>query len=192
MSTIITNDTDKTPTSESRQNQESKVNKNLRFLSKLDDYKVHHDDVDPRGYSVKTATGETIGKVEGLLADLNKKVVRYVEVEVEDDVISRHTADRYSENDRHALLPVGLCRIDTSTNTVQLMGIELDNLVDYPRFQRDQGYTTRYEIETNDYLSDFHEYGNDYKRDRYAGDNYRTADALDDEFYTSSFYTKTY
>jgi hypothetical protein len=166
-----------------------KRNKHLKFLDNLSGYQVHHDDVDPRGYTVKLSSGEKIGEVEGLLADTRSNLVRYVELEIEDDVINRHTAGRYHEEDRHALIPVGLIHINAGSNSVDLRGLTLDHLVDYPRFRKDQGYTTRYEIDTNDYLAGFHDYGSSYDRNTYSTDRYRTSDELDDTFYSSQFYT---
>jgi hypothetical protein len=66
--------------------------------------------------------------------------------------------------------------------------METNHVVDYPRFERKNGYSTRYEVDTNDYLSDFHEYGSSYNRDKYSTDTYRRADRLDDDFYSSKFY----
>lgn len=163
-------------------------NVRLKLLDNLSGYKVHHDDVDPRGYKVKLASGEIIGDVEGLLADPSAEVIRYLEIEIDDNVIERHTIGRYQANDRHALIPIGLIAIDTLSKTVSVEGLGFNHLVDYPRFRRDQGYTTRYEIDTNDYLSNFHEYGNTYDRNRYSTDEYRNATTLDNGFYASSFY----
>lgn len=165
-------------------------NENLKFVDNLDDYKVHHDDVDIRGYKIKDTTGNTIGEVEGLLADVPSKLVRYVEVEIDDDVISRHTSGRYQSDDKHALIPVGIVNINKSDNSVTLSGIGIDHFIDYPRYNRERtGYTTRYEIDTNDYLAGFHEYGNTYNRDLYSTDEYRNSSRLDDGFYGSKFYT---
>ncbi|MBB4077660.1 hypothetical protein GGR28_000261 [Lewinella aquimaris] len=163
-------------------------NKNLELLDNLEGYKVHHDDTDPRGYKVVLPSGETIGEVEGLLADINAKLVRYVEVEIDDDVIKRHTFDRYDAADKHALVPVGLIQINEANNTVTMHGLTLDQIIDYPRFPRQRGYTTRYEVDTNDYLAGFHDYGSSYDRDRYSTDHHRDADSLDDAFYDSNFY----
>lgn len=199
MSTIIKEDNNKKPdanlttdsdtTTRSRPDRSKyQRNKNLEFVADLSKYKVHHDDVDPRGYTVMLDGGEKIGEVEGLLADVPAKLVRYIEIEVEDNIIERHTAGHYDESDRHILVPAGLVAINKSGNSVGLRGLTLENMIDYPRFQKDQGYTTGYEIETNDYLSGFHEHGKDYDRNRYSTDTYRNSDALDSEFYNTGFY----
>ena len=184
MSTIV-NENDRNRIADDRYNRNSR----LRFLDDLSGYKVHHDDIDPRGYSVKLRTGETIGEVEGLLADVDAKLVRYIEVDVDDSVINRYDRDRYTDEHRHALIPVGLVHIDPSSNSITVAGITNDQIVDYPRFHKERGYTTGYEIDTNDYLAGFHDYGSTYDRNRYSSDEYRRADRLDDDFYTSDFYS---
>ena len=136
MSTII-NDTGDTRNDIENPRNDTK-NSRLKFLEDLSGYKVHHDDVDPRGYTVKLNSGETIGEVEGLLADTSADLVRYVEVEIEDDVIKRHTSDRYTEEDRHALIPVGLVHLNSASNTATLLGLTFDHLVDYPPLPEEQ------------------------------------------------------
>ena len=168
--------------------RDGRRNGGLQFLDDISGYRVHHDDIDPRGYVVKLNSGETVGEVEGLLADVSARVVRYVEVEMDRDVIDRHERGLYGTDDRHALLPVGLIHIDRENRTVTLNGVAYDHLTDYPRFDRKHGYTTGHELDTADYLAGFHEYGATYDRERYATPTYRDADRLDDEFYTSDFY----
>ena len=167
-------------------------NKNLKFVDNLSDYKVHHDDTDIRGFKVRSSTGEIIGEVEGLLADVPAKLVRYVEIEVEDDVIERHTLGKYSADDKHVLVPIGLVNIN-SDKTVDLYGIGLQHFIDYPRYNRSYGYTTQYEADTNDYLINFHEYGQTAEmsnlRNGIRDGKFSQRDTFDDSFYASSFYT---
>lgn len=164
-------------------------NKNLKFVDNLNEYKVHHDDTDIRGFDVKTTDGLTIGEVEGLLADVPARLVRYVEVEVNDDLIGGYTGSVYSAEDRHVLLPTGLIRVNANDRSVTVYGISMEQMFGYPRYNRARGYTTSYELDTNNYLSDFHEYGSSYQRDIYDTDKYRSADSFDDSFYRSQFYT---
>ena len=173
MSTIITNP----------------VNKNLKFVDNLSDYDVHHEDTDIRDYNVVDASGAIIGEVEGLLADVSARLVRYAEIEIEDDVIERHRGDGYDAEDRNLLIPIGLVQINDN-KTVTVRGINMDRFLGYPRFNRKLGYTTAYEIDTNDYLSDFHEYRASYKKNRYSNDKYRSMDTLEDNFYNTDFYTR--
>ncbi len=163
-------------------------NQNLRFLDNLDDYKVHHDDIDPRGYDVKLMDGTVIGEVEGLLADVPAKKVRYVEVEIEEEMVKADTRGIYTDKDLYVLFPVGVVRIDANTNSIFVEGLGRDHIVNYPRYDRELGYTTAYEIDTNDYLADYHTFGSTYNRNRYSTDTFRSGDRLDDDFYNSRFY----
>ncbi len=163
-------------------------NKNLKFVDNLAEYQVHHNDTDIRGYNVRLASGETIGEVEGLLADVPTRLVRYAEVELTDDVINGHTAGHYTEEDRHVLIPIGLVEINDD-RTVSILGIGLDQMVDYPRYNRVNGYTTNYEMTTNQYLGGFHDYRDEKVLATFSDEKYRQADSLDDTFYSSKFYT---
>lgn len=188
MSTIVKNSANTPPHNENTGvHTAGTVNKSLSFVDDLSGYKVHHDDTDIRNFDVKLATGETIGEVEGLLADVAAKFVRYVEIEIEDDVINKHTAGRYTSEDRHVLVPVGLIAIN-SDKSVTINGLGFEHLVDYPRFNRSHGYTTGYELDTNNYLSDFHEYGSTYDRSMFDNDEFRRRDTVDPSFYQSKFY----
>lgn len=101
----------------------AKRNKYLKFVDNLDDYKVHHDDTDIRNFNVKTISGESIGKVEGLLADTEALRVRYVEVELDEVVINRHPRGLYTDEDRHVLVPIGLIQINESDRSVSILGV---------------------------------------------------------------------
>lgn len=167
---------------------QSTRNKNLQFLDDLSGYQVHHDDVDPRGYAMRLDSGESIGEVEGLLADVHANLVRYIEVEIDPDVRGRHTAGHYTDADQHALIPVGLVRIDRDKREVFASGMLIQDLIDYPRFTRENGYTTDYEIRTNEFLSGVHGSGSTYNQERYSTDEYRRADRLEDDFYNTDLY----
>jgi hypothetical protein len=189
MSTIV-NRTESSTRGTTPNNQKPDVrNKNLKFVDKLDGYKVHHDDTDIRKFEVRLSGGEKIGEVEGLLADVSAKFIRYAEIEVEEDVINRHTLGNYSNEDRHVLVPIGLITVNKASRTVTINGIELEHMIDYPRFNRDNGYTTSYELDTNNYLSGFHEFGSSYNRGLFDTDRFRQSDTFDDSFYASKFYT---
>lgn len=184
MSTIIQNNK-----SENNFKNHGVVNEQLHFLAELDDYKVHHNDVDVRGYTAKLTTGEVIGEVEGLLADKGAELVRYIEIDVNDDVRNSYRGNRYTSNDRYALIPIGIAQIDSSNKTVMLNGIQRDHFVDYPRFDRSTGYTTSYELDTAEYLSGFHKFGKGYDNSLFNTDRNRGMNRLDGTFYMSGFYT---
>lgn len=164
------------------------ANKNLYLLDNLSDYKVHHEDVDPRGYTIESERGEVLGKVTGLLADRAAKRVRYLEIEVADEFIDRYQDDRYTAEERNALIPIGLVHFDSDNDTVKVSGLAGEKFVDYPRFERDTDYTTGYEIDTTEYLATNHEYGDTYDHGRYQSAEYRKSSSLDNDFYDNDFY----
>lgn len=161
----------------------------LKRLENLDDWKVHHDDVDVRGYDVYTATVEKIGKVTNLIADPNTKHVRYLEIEADDEVFAssltatsstRNDAIRttYSDDDRHLIIPVGMVRIDTNNDRVVASHLTRDRVPNLPRHSGATAIITPvYEIDSvfyqsrdTDYQSDSFDY-DDY-RNRYGDKNY--------------------
>ena len=166
------------------------ANKNLQYVSELDDYKVHHDDVDIRGYELRDFGGTVIGEVKNLIADVPARQVRYAEVEMNDNILALYRGNTYSVEDRHFLIPVGLININTDDNSITAHGINAENYANYPRYDRNTGYSTAYEIDTNDYLSDFHEYGNTYDRNRYSTEEYRRRTELDTDFYGTRYYNR--
>ena len=175
MSTIITTDN-------------YQRSENLEFVDNLDDWKVHHDDVDPRGYDVKLADGTVVGEVEGLLADVSARRVRYVELELDDAIRREDVGGIFSDDDLYILVPVGIVRIDKVSNSVFIDGLGRDHIVRYPRYNRNRGYTTGYEIDTNDYLAEYHPFGEDYDRNYWSTNEYRSCNRLDEKFYDRRFY----
>lgn len=130
--------------------------KQLFRLENLDDWKVHHDDIDIRDYDVKTADGKTIGEVENLLVDLEGKKVRYVEIEMEDDSenVASNSGVSYTEadGDRMLIIPVGLVEINNDDKCVHIEGLHATDFNAYPRYKRETALTPNYEKSVHDYL----------------------------------------
>ena len=63
-----------------------RVGDNLTPMSNLSDYKIEKGDPDPRGWTVRAADGQSLGKVEDLLVDTSAMKVRYL-------VVDRGTSD---------------------------------------------------------------------------------------------------
>jgi photosynthetic reaction center H subunit len=98
---------------------------------------------DPRGWSVKSADGTTIGKVEDLLVDTGEGRVRYLEVKTDGDISKKGGRDYF-------LLPIGSARLDDEHDDVVLnMGAE--DLTAVPAYER--GKLSRdYETSLRDYV----------------------------------------
>ena len=68
-------------------------------LKELDDFKVAKGDPDVRGWDVIAADGTEVGEVEELLVDTAALKVRYLDVELDKDLVNA--------KDRHVLVPIG-------------------------------------------------------------------------------------
>ena len=128
----------------------------LYRLENLDDWKVHHDDVDIREYNVKTADGKTIGEVENLLVDVQDKKVRYIEVELNDDVpeVNPQAIGTYTERDgdRIIIVPVGLAEINKDDKSVDISGLFHTDFRTYPRYKSKAALTPHYEKSVHSHL----------------------------------------
>ena len=112
----------------------------LAHLRDLDDYEVADGEPDVRGWSVRGADGRRVGEVADLLVDTGAMTVRYIEVELDEDVAeenarARGTADPRTEPTRHVLVPVGAARLDEARDDVVLLaeGARIAGLPAYGR-----------------------------------------------------------
>lgn len=84
-------------------------------LHDLDDFKVAHDDIDPRGWAVYSQDGQRLGEVKDLLVDTAAMQVRYLAVELDREVAGAAGGEGAS---RRVLFPVGTARLDDSDDRV--------------------------------------------------------------------------
>ena len=80
-------------------------------LADLPDFKVSHDDIDPRGWAVYSQDGQKLGEVKDLLVDTAAMQVRYLQVGLDRDVAG-------DSDGRRVLFPVGTARLDDSDDRV--------------------------------------------------------------------------
>jgi sporulation protein YlmC with PRC-barrel domain len=80
-------------------------------LDELDDFRVSRDDPDPRGWEVVAADGRKIGEVDELLVDTGAMKVRYLDVDLDNEMVA-------GEHDRHVLVPIGYARLDRDHDRV--------------------------------------------------------------------------
>lgn len=100
----------------------------LMHLSEMDDYEVADGEPDIRGWDVRAANGDKIGDVEDLLVDSATLRVRYIEVELEKDLVANN--DR-----RHALIPIGSARLNDDKDDV-LIDLNSERLLALPPYVR--------------------------------------------------------
>jgi uncharacterized protein (TIGR02271 family) len=85
----------------------------LQRLDELSDYTVETGDLDPRGWTVTSSYGRTLGTVEDLIVDTTTMKVRYFEVDLDDSATDPNANDGYvlvdattarlDENRRHVI-----------------------------------------------------------------------------------------
>lgn len=122
-------------------------------LDQLDDFKVADGDPDVRGWEVVASDGRKIGEVDQLLVDTAAMKVRYLDVDVDNDLV----AGSSDTSDRHVLIPIGYARLDEGSDRVivdQLASSDIIGLPEYThgpitrdfessvRSRFDSGYTT--------------------------------------------------
>src|SRR6476619_6245585 len=105
-------------------------------LKDLKDYKVAKDDPDVRGWQVLGRDERTIGKVNDLLVDTAAMSVRYLDVELDPDLLASaprvpgtagpvvDRGDGRVVAEHHVLIPIGSARLDEEHDRVYLEGME--------------------------------------------------------------------
>lgn len=108
----------------------------LERLDEMDDVKVASGQPDPRGWEVLGANGQRVGKVDHLIGDTGTMKVRYLTVELDDEIA----------RNRRVLLPVGHVDLDTDRKRVISAGLDRDRATSLPAYEGgpiDRDYETR-------------------------------------------------
>ena len=140
-------------------------------LDQLDDFEVADGEPDVRGWEVLAADGSRIGEVDDLLIDTAAMKVRYLDVDLHEDVVG-------DSGDRHILVPIGYARLDESKDHVFVDNLTTDQLRGMPVYEHGQ-LTRDYETTLRQQL-DRNFSGTTQDRDFYAADLYDS-----DRFYSS-------
>lgn len=117
--------------------QERDVTPRLVHLDDMSDLKVADGDPDIRGWDVRTADGEKIGKVKDLVLDTGLMKVRYIEAQIDKEAIN-------ASDDRRVLIPIGSARLDDDADDVYLSASIIDprTLPPYDRNTLSREYET--------------------------------------------------
>ena len=103
-------------------------------LGQLDDFRVADGDPDVRGWEVLASDGRKIGEVDELLVDTTAMKVRYLDVDVDDELVA-------AGQDRHVLIPIGYARLERDRDCVMVDVLASDDVRGIPAY--DQGPLTR-------------------------------------------------
>lgn len=140
-------------------------------LGELDDYKVADGDPDIRGWDVTTQDGRKVGEVDELLVDTEAMRVRYIAVDLNDDLAG---------DDRSVLVPIGAAHLDDEADRVLVVGISREQFTTLPEYRR-EAFDRDYESSV---LSSFQGSDRDVDRSRESRQPADTApDARHDEDY---------
>lgn len=102
-----------------------------RRLQELDrsDFSIVDGEPDIRGWDVKNSLGRKIGEVEELIVDAQRKKVRYMVVDLDDNDMDLE--------DRKVIIPIGLAELHTDDDDVILPNIEAEQLTALPEYDED-------------------------------------------------------
>ena len=126
----------------------NKENRTLFYLEELSDYKVANTDKDVRGWEVKDIDGRVIGEVENLLVNKNTERVVYLDVEVDESILSVNheplsakAKDGIHEfvnqdGENHVIIPIGMANLDLEKKVVSTNNINHDTFSKTKRFKK--------------------------------------------------------
>jgi photosynthetic reaction center H subunit len=135
-------------------------------LDDLDDYEVAEGDPDIEGWEVIASDGKEIGKIKNLLADASAMKVRYIDVDLDRDLVR----DR---DDSHVLIPVGQVRVIEEDKRVMAESMSSSDVVGLPAYTG--GPVTReYESTLRQRFERGYEHGSVSDDDFYSADIYDT------------------
>lgn len=112
-------------------------------LDQMDDFKVADGDPDVRGWDVMSADGTKIGEVDNLLIDSTAMKVRYLDVDIDDDVLD-------GGDERHILIPIGYARLDEDDDQVFVDSLDRNSLGSIPAYTHEP-LTEEYETSLQGY-----------------------------------------
>jgi len=103
-----------------------------RRLQELDrsDFSIVEGEPDIRGWDVKNSQGRKIGEVEELIVDAQRKKVRYMVVDLDDN--------EFDLDDRKVIIPIGLAELHTKDDDVILPTIQAEQLKALPEYDEDR------------------------------------------------------
>lgn len=137
-------------------------NKSLFYLEELSDYKVADSDKDVRGWKVQDVDGRNIGEVENLLVNKNTERVVYLDVEVDESIISANYKP-YSakakdgvhdfineEGENHVIIPIGMATLDLDNQIVSTKEINHETFAQTKRLKKGTPVYRDYEVDVFD------------------------------------------
>ena len=131
----------------------------LYNLDELSNYKVADKKKDVRGWKVKDADHKVVGEVDNLLVNKNTERVVYLDVKVDDTVISTNfkpyttkvkdgVHDFINEDgENHLIIPVGMATLDLEKEIVFTNKINHQTFAQTRRFRKGTPFSRDYEVD---------------------------------------------
>lgn len=140
----------------------------LRRMKEVEsDYKVAEDDPDVRGWKLVSSDGEKIGEIDELIVDTNAMKVRYLDVELNDRLL---TSD---DDDRHILVPIGSATLDRDREYVMVPNLDNQMLSSLPAY-RGENISRDFEHKVISAFSPGYQAGNVSDDHFYEGEHFDT------------------
>lgn len=99
-------------------------------LDDLDDFEVAEGDPDVTGWDVIASDGRKIGEVDQLLVDTDAMKVRYLDVEIDEDLLE-------TDKDRHVLIPIGFARLHEDDDQILVDNLSSNEVRDLPEYRHE-------------------------------------------------------
>ncbi len=134
----------------------------LYYLEELSDYKVADSDKDVRGWDVNDADGKTIGEVDNLLVNKNTERVVYLDVKVDESIISADYKPYTSkvkdgvhdflneDGENHIIIPIGMATLDLENKIVFTNKINYETFAQTRRLKKGAPIYRDYEVDVVD------------------------------------------
>jgi photosynthetic reaction center H subunit len=112
---------------------------NIAPLKTLKDFKVAEGDPDVRGWKVISRDGREIGEVHDLLVDTAAMRVRYLDVDLDHDLLRSvpnlpGTSGPVLGRDHHVLIPIGYAHLDEDHDRIHMEHMDSDDVAVLPTY----------------------------------------------------------
>lgn len=139
--------------------------KRLHFLHDLDDYKVASGHPDVRGWKLVDSEHVEVGTIDNLLVDVKDEKVRYLDVELDENLLSDEYDPLENSNvkgvhgfinrkgDKHLIVPIGLARLQKDEECVVVNEIHRETFQRAPRYRKGTPISADYEYAVSEALT---------------------------------------
>jgi hypothetical protein len=99
----------------------------LKPLKQMKEYEVAEKGMDIRGWKVMGRDREVIGEIEDLIVDTSAMKVRYLDIDVDNELLE-------GQDGRHVLIPIGLANLDSEGDEVSIPTLDRTVIANCPAY----------------------------------------------------------